>query len=163
MAPRGEYRSARNQRFAQLVHEGTPPLHAYTMAGYKPSPRNPYHLLQTAKTQGYLRKLEERTMKQHDITIEKVIGNLEEALDMGRDTSNPTAIINAAMSQAKLVGLVVEKKEIKNVSDMSKDELITALRASLGEQADAVLEALGMESWQPELKPANAQGTDSVQ
>jgi phage terminase small subunit len=55
----------------------------------------------------YLKKLSERHMKKHDITVEKLLDELEEArlAAMGLEVPQCSSAVTATMSKAKLLGL----------------------------------------------------------
>lgn len=69
--------------------------------------------------QEYVRKYQERAMKKHDITIEKLIIELEEARQLallGADNARPSAnaAVAATMGKAKICGL--DKQIVDHVS-----------------------------------------------
>jgi hypothetical protein len=92
----------------------------------------------------YLSELEAQTMKRHKVTIDSLLTELEEARLNAKTTRQPAAEISAVMGKAKLAGLLVDKQEIKDVSNMNMEELIQSVRDKLGDQAEIVLKALGL-------------------
>lgn len=107
--------------------------------------------------------------KKHDITIEKVLRDFQEAIDMAKEQGNPANIIAGAKEQARLVGLLVERREVGSVGDFenlnSMSELLRAVEAEVGPEAASVLaKALNVAKETPEtdaLLEAEA-GSDAV-
>jgi hypothetical protein len=120
--------SARQKRFAELVHQGIPPYRAYPQAGYAANDGSPYRLQGNARVKAYIGQLEARAMKKHDITVDKIVEMLEEARQNAKAYKQPASEIGAAMSMAKLAGLVTDKSEVKQISEMTKEETIDAIR-----------------------------------
>ena len=77
--------------------------------------------------------------KKADITLDKVLSNIEEAITMARSQAKPNDMTNAAMAQARLVGLDKQRVEFT-----TKDELESM-------ETSAILERL-----EKEIGPAAA-------
>ncbi len=150
MAPRP---NERQKRFAELIHQGKPTSQAHRMAGYKPCSWNPYRNLKKPAVQAHLRKLEARTMRKYDITVEKILTDLEEARELAKQQRLPAAMISASMASAKMVGLAPDKVEVKQIDDMDLVELARHVRETLGEAADPVLKMLGLDADAPPVAP----------
>jgi hypothetical protein len=121
--------SERQKTFARLVHEQIPPYRAYVLAGYRPHEGNPYRLSENERVKQYLSELEAQTRKRHEVTIDTVLTDLEEAYQMAKNARRPSAMIKATMSQAKLCGLLVEKQhEQKDASKEDQETLEKTLR-----------------------------------
>jgi len=99
-------------------------------------------------------------MTRHDITIDNIIQKLEKAMDLAEGEKQPSAMIQAALGQAKVCGLIVEKQQTTNIDGASVTELIAILREALGEDADLVLQRLGITD--KPMPKANADATDTV-
>jgi phage terminase small subunit len=136
--------SERQKAFARFVHEQVPPYGAYALAGYRPHESNPYRLSEDERVKRYLSELEARTMKRHEVTIDSLLTELEEARLNAKAAKQPSSEVSAVMGKAKLTGLLVDKQEIKDVSNMNMEELIQSVRDKLGDQAEIVLKALGL-------------------
>ena len=152
--------SQRQKTFARLVHKGIPPYRAYPLAGYRPHHDHPYRLGESGGVKRYMAELQKRVMTRHDITIDNIIQKLEKAMELAQDEKQPSAMIQAALGQAKVCGLIVEKQQTTNIDGASVTELIAILREALGEDADLVLQRLGI-SDKP-IPKANADGTEAV-
>jgi phage terminase small subunit len=123
--------SERQRTFCRLVHENIAPYRAYPMAGYRPHIGNPYRLLrENERVKDYIRQLEVKAMKKHEITVDTLIAQLEEARQNAKAAKQPASEISAVMGVAKLCGLLVEKQQIeqKDVSKMDMEEVLAALK-----------------------------------
>lgn len=80
-----------------------------------------------------------------DITLDKLLNDLAEDRALARTIEQPSAAIQATQLTAKLVGLLVDRKETGGPGDFallsSRDELLAALRAEMGEGVAGMLEA----------------------
>jgi hypothetical protein len=79
-----------------------------------------------------------------------VLTDYEEALRLAKAQAKPKAIINMATAQAKLVGLLRDRIETKNVNDFesmeSIDEILQKVADEVGmEPAAALSKALGLD------------------
>lgn len=97
--------------------------------------------------------------KKADITLEKILTDYQYALDLGKSQDKPEAIISAATSQAKLVGLlkdriVNEPSEIESMENIS-DILERVGQEAGAETALALAKAFGIEA------PIPAESTQS--
>jgi hypothetical protein len=76
-----------------------------------------------------LRELQERTAAKAEVTRDSILAELEEARVMAKKNGQPAAAVSASMGKAKLVGLVVDRKEVgapgefADLEDMTSDEL----------------------------------------
>ena len=70
------------------------------------------------------------------VTIGDVVRKLEEAFEFAKTNHNPAAMVQAALAQAKVLGLIVERRRqtIKPIDRMSETELLLLL----GEGDEAV-------------------------
>jgi hypothetical protein len=154
--------SERQKSFARLVHEQVPPYRAYALAGYRRHHSNAYRLREKEGVKRYLGELEAQTMKRHEVTVDSLLTELEEARLNAKTTKQPGAEISAVMGKAKLTGLLVDRQEIKDVSKMNPEELVQAVRDNLGDEADVVLKALGLDADAGQTKREKQQGGKPV-
>jgi phage terminase small subunit len=136
--------SERQKSFVRLIHEQVPPYRAYPLAGYRRHHSNAYRLRENEGVKQYLGELEAQTMKRHEVTVDSLLTELEEARLNAKAAKQPSSEVSAVMGKAKLTGLLVDKQEIKDVSNMNMEELIQSVRDKLGDQAESVLKALGL-------------------
>lgn len=134
--------SARQETFARLVFKGIPPLRAYPQAGYKPDAGNPYRLTDNDRVRSRIAELRRQATMRAKYTVETLTENLELAREQAYRIENPNAQVQALLAIAKLLGLIVDKQEIKaNVSSMNSEELEQAARAELGDDVVDLLMA----------------------
>jgi phage terminase small subunit len=124
--------SERQKSFARLVHEQVPPHRAYALAGYRRHHSNAYRLRENEGVKQYLSELEAQTMKRHEVTVDSLLTELEEARLNAKTTRQPAAEISAVMGKAKVSGLLVDRQEVKQIADMDMDELVQAVRDNMG-------------------------------
>lgn len=69
-------------------------------------------LLKNGKVTVRIADLQAEAAERHDITVDSLVVELEEARKLAIDTEAPGAAVSATMGKAKLLGLIVEKSEI---------------------------------------------------
>lgn len=87
-------------------------------------------------------------MKRADITIEKILTDYQRAMDLARANEKTGDMIMAAKEQARLVGLLVERKEVGNAGEFeqmtdAQDVLDKVAREIGPEAANALAIACG--------------------
>ena len=95
-------------------------------------------------------ELRQAIAKRADITEDKILTDYEEALQLAKAQAKPNAIVNAAMAQAKLVGLLRDRIETKNVNEFenmeSIDDILQKVANEAGTEAAAALaKAFGLD------------------
>jgi hypothetical protein len=156
------------ERFAQELAKGQSQTGAYLAAGYRgdKSPATAASRLSTnVKVAARLRELQERTAAKAEVTRDSILAELEEARVMAKKNGQPAAAVSASMGKAKLVGLVVDRKEVgapgefADIENMTADELrehFAALVRSLEAEAgfgDTAAIAEGAGKGPPRGKP----------
>ena len=110
---------------------------AYDAEGMKPESIavNASKLLDNAKVALMLQQLKAKAEKRHEITVDDILRELEEARTMAATQERPqvSAMVAASMGKAKLLGLEVNKTEItgkdggpietRTTRDMTDEEL----------------------------------------
>lgn len=86
---------------------------SYNTAKMKPETvnRTAKQLLDNRKIAARLDELREEHAKRHEITVDTLVAELEEARKLAFETDKAAAAVSATMGKAKLLGLVVEKQE----------------------------------------------------
>ena len=86
---------------------------AYNTEKMKPESVNSkgYQLLQQVKITARVDELRAEHKKRHEITVDTLVAELEEARKLAFETDKAAAAVSATMGKAKLLGLVVEKQE----------------------------------------------------
>lgn len=70
-------------------------------------------LVRNGKIEEYIATKENKVSTQHEITLESIIDELNEAQALAKKTTNPQAMIAAIKEKAKLVGLYEKHNEQK--------------------------------------------------
>ena len=86
---------------------------SYNTAKMKPETvnRTAKQLLDNRKIAARLDELREEHAKRHEITVDTLVAELEEARKLAFETEKAAAAVQATMGKAKLLGLVIEKQE----------------------------------------------------
>ena len=130
----------KQELFVQHLMKGIPQAQAYEKAGYKPNPGNASELASSEKVSKRLAWLQQRQAARKGITVETLCDELDRDRELARKLDQPSAAITATMSQAKLMGLLIDRKETGAAGEFAKlttEELRQQLEADL-----AALEAM---------------------
>jgi len=117
------------ERFAQELAKGQSQTGAYLAAGYRgdKSPATAASRLSTnVKVAARLRELQERTAAKAEVTRDSILAELEEARVMAKKNGQSAAAVSASMGKAKLVGLLVDRKEVGGPGEFADLENMTA-------------------------------------
>ena len=107
----------KQERFCQVYIETGNASEAYRQsyntAKMKPETvnRTAKQLLDNRKIAARLDELREEHAKRHEITVDDLVAELEEARKLAFETDKAAAAVSATMGKAKLLGLVIEKQE----------------------------------------------------
>ena len=107
----------KQERFCQVYIETGNASEAYRQsyntAKMKPETvnRTAKQLLDNRKIAARLDELREEHAKRHEITVDDLVAELEEARKLAFETDKAAAAVSATMGKAKLLGLVVDKQE----------------------------------------------------
>ena len=95
---------------------------AYNTAKMKPETvnRTAKQLLDNRKIAARLDELREEHAKRHEITVDTLVAELEEARKLAFETEKAAAAVQATMGKAKLLGLVVDKVHNENPPEPPK-------------------------------------------
>ena len=96
--------------------------------------------------------------KKSDITLEKLLTDIQEAMFMAKTQAKPNDLVNASMAQAKVVGILRERVEQGNVGDFDGIEDISEVLAKVAEEAGpeaalALSKAFGFDTAVPSPEP----------
>lgn len=95
---------------------------SYNTAKMKPETvnRTAKQLLDNRKIAARLDELREEHAKRHEITVDTLVAELEEARKLAFETDKAAAAVQATMGKAKLLGLVVDKVRNENPPEVPK-------------------------------------------
>ncbi|MGN8278171.1 terminase small subunit [Pseudomonas sp. SMN5] len=71
----------------------------------KTAQREGYNTLQRPQVQARIEELRNKVMERHEITVDSLLAELEEARLLGKETGKASAMVTASMGKAKLLGL----------------------------------------------------------
>lgn len=108
----------------------------YTNAkGYNCAATGAWKLLQKPHVKSRIREMRMDIKRKADITFEKILTDYQEALQLARAKGDPANIISAAREQAKLVGLLIDRKEVGSAGDFENMESIADILQAVADQA----------------------------
>ena len=110
MAP---LRNPKHEAFVRHLLEGKDATTAFELVGFKRDSGNAHRLFKNPKVQERLRELQHEIADKIPITIESLIGELEEARQHATGKNQFAAAIKAILGKAQLSGLLVEKQKIE--------------------------------------------------
>lgn len=107
--------NARREAFARLIAKGEAASRAYSSV-YGVSGRtaevSAHRLMRNDAVLDRIAELQGTAAKRTTKTIENLVDELDAAAEFARECRNPMAVVSAIMSQAKLLGLSVDKSEV---------------------------------------------------
>jgi phage terminase small subunit len=98
-------------------------------------------LLKNPKVALRVQELQERHQKPHEVTVDSLTRELDEARQLAIEIRQPAAIVSAVMGKAKLHGKIVDKSDVtmrKPINEMTDEEL-AAYAAEYEQRAGGVL------------------------
>jgi hypothetical protein len=100
-------------------------------------------LLTSANLQRRLREVQEAVIKRSDITVDRILTEYEDARQLAIAREKPEAMLNASEKKAKLVGLLVDRREIGNAGDFEQmtdvSQILEKVRQEAGLEAAEAL------------------------
>lgn len=121
---------------------------AYLAAGYTASTRNALdasssRALGYAKIKRRIEGLRQAMAKKHNVTLDTLADELDEARALALAATQPGAAVQATTVKAKLFGHLVDRKEVGKPGDFqdaeSAADVLERVRKELGEHAAAAL------------------------
>jgi len=90
---------------------------AYNAENMKPETinRNAKALLDDNKIATRVTYLQEQHQKRHEVTVDTLTKELDEARDLANETKSPSAAVSAITAKAKLHGLLIEKRQLETI------------------------------------------------
>jgi phage terminase small subunit len=138
---------------------------SYLAAGYKPTTRNALdvsasQLLRRPKIKARINEVRRQMSYKTRVTLETLVEQAEDARRLAMATEQPGAAIQATTLQAKLVGLLVERKESGQPGDFAQLEtteaILAKVRAEFGEaEAQALATILNKVACTSAVPPAS--------
>jgi phage terminase small subunit len=123
----GPLRNPRHEKFAQCLLEGKTAVDAHEQAGYARDDGNAARLAANPKIQERLVELQNEIAGEAKITVQGLLGELEDARKKATDLEQLSAAVRAIESKAKISGLLVQKVEVGGPGDFGKCNSIEAV------------------------------------
>lgn len=116
----------KQEKFCQLYVETGNASEAYR-GSYDASKMKPdsvnrkaKELLDNVKIAARLKQIRERHIKRHEVTVDSLVGELEEARLLALELAQPSAAVSASMGKAKIYGL--DRQVIEQVTTHKLDK-----------------------------------------
>ncbi|WP_301006781.1 terminase small subunit [Mesorhizobium sp.] len=137
-------RNPRHERFAQGIAKGLSGKAAYVEAGFRARGNaaevNAARLLRNAQVTSRLEELQAGHAKRTAVTVESIVGELEEARASALDQKQLAAAVAASLGKAKLLGLVIDRAQVEQVQ-----------RKPLREPGE--IKQMTLEEWERRFRP----------
>lgn len=108
--------TAKQEKFCQGVAEGLTYSDAYRKAYNADKMKaetvqiKASELAKNGKVTVRIEDLKKRALKRHDLTVDDIVNELEEARNLAQKLGQSSAMVSASMGKAKLFGMIVDKK-----------------------------------------------------
>lgn len=150
-------KNPRHERFAQGLHKLGNARQAYREAGYHakqgatprqsaPLDRCATRLSKHVQVKQRLSELTAMATKRHEITVDSLLEDLEADRSLAHAEGQSGAAVGATMAKARLLGLIVDRKESGAPGEFanlqSVQEVVALIRRELGDREADALAAL---------------------
>ncbi len=131
--------NVKHELFAQELVKGASQREAYKTAGYSAKSDSvadaaASRLFSEVKVRARIEELQNRGAARAEVTVQKILEELDEARVLARTIDQPSAMVQASMGRAKVAGIIVERKEVGkpgDFSNLSDEELDSVLAQTL--------------------------------
>jgi hypothetical protein len=128
MAP---LKNPKHEAFVRHMLEGKDITTAFELAGFNRDSGNANRLFRNPKVKERLAELQNEIAAKVPITIEGLIGELEEARQRATNKNQYSAAIKAILGKAQLAGLLVERQKVEVTNNSALDNANTIEEISL--------------------------------
>ena len=121
-------RNPRHEKFAQEIAKAKTATAAMAAAGYS-DPRNSTRLTKNDEIRRRIEELKTRGAARAEVSVASLLAELETARLLALKLGQPSAAVAATMGKAKILGLIIDRREVGNAGafdDMTDEELISA-------------------------------------
>jgi phage terminase small subunit len=118
----GPLKNARHEAFVRGLLEGKSATDAHEQAGFIHDDANAARLKANPKVQERLAELQAEIAETSKVTVDGLIGELEDARKKASSSSQFSTAVRAVLGKAQLAGLLIEKKEVQ-VTDNSFEHM----------------------------------------
>ncbi len=94
-----------------------------------------HNLMKKPHVKARIKEMRMDIKRKADITFEKILSDYQYAMDLAKAKEDSPSIISAAREQAKLVGLLIDRKEVGSAGDFENMENISDILQAVADQA----------------------------
>ena len=105
-------KNARHEKFAQELAKGKSQVEAYRLAGFKPNESHASRLVANGKVAARVAELKAAAAEKAVVTAADIARQLDEDREFARQLEAPAAAVSATMGKAKVLGLIIEKRDL---------------------------------------------------
>jgi hypothetical protein len=143
-------KNQRHELFCQAIVKGETISKAYENAGFRPNRANAARLKANEHIGQRVLELQAAAAASCEVTVASLLNELEQARAQATTLGQLSAAVRASAEKAKISGLLIERQEVKVVSEeyepQSAVEVLGRICAKLGERpARALAEAFQIE------------------
>jgi MoaA/NifB/PqqE/SkfB family radical SAM enzyme len=127
----GPLKNPRHEAFVHNYLKCGDATKAFELAGYVRDSANAHRLLNRPQVQARIRELQDEIAAKVPITIESLIGELEEVRVAAGSKNQFAAAVRAVLGKAQLAGLLVERQKVEVTDTSALDKANTIEEISL--------------------------------
>jgi len=102
-------------------------------------------------------------LKKADITVDRILNEYEEARILATEQAKPEAMLSASEKKAKLVGLLVDRREVGNAGEFEQLTDISGILEKVRQEAGLeAAKAFGLDV-NPNEAPPNGDDLDTLE
>jgi hypothetical protein len=124
----------KHEAFARRLAEGCSLVDAYERAGYGRNRGNAARLNADESIRGRVQELQQEAAKELPYTLQWVCEGLVRMLKLAEQVGSPAAGVSALMGIAKMNGMLIDKVETKDTTDIASQVSAARRRARLGKE-----------------------------
>lgn len=89
-----------------------------------------HELFETDIVSARVEELQKAAQERHETTVDGITDKLRKSYDVAKNENNPNAMTAAAMGEAKLHGLLIDRSKVEtsNFKDMTNEEIEEVMR-----------------------------------
>jgi hypothetical protein len=120
-------KNTRHEAFAQALTKGMSATAAYESAGYKRNEGSAGRLHRNAQVRARLAELQQRAADATVTNVEDIVRQLQADHALAHRQGQPAAAVSATMGIAKVLGLIVDKRELSGGLMLTHEEALAQL------------------------------------
>lgn len=124
----------KHELFAHELAKGRTQVEAYAKAGYKPNDGHAARLAGDGRIAQRVLELQTKVAAKVEVTMETILLDLEADRQFARENGSASAAVTATMGKAKVAGLIIDKAEVKLISELTDAEVEAELASLIAPQ-----------------------------